>query len=1410
MPLRIVLAALWLVCCSTPARADEALPQWLLRTINEHIRGTLAVGTVDFRFPNGVTLGNARLTDEHGTVLARARRIDATVDIGALTAGNISLPRVTIRDAVLELAREGDELNVLRALEPRDGKGNAEGRALDLSVSEGLMEDLEVHYADRGIDVRVKGVRAAGTVVLYGKTVLAEGEGSARNAVIRAGELVVEGQALRVEKARLAGRALTLEGAHFAVGNAPASTLSGRILIVGEENLFLRGQVNLPEDYWPVGLGELPARHAPVAAAVNLMGTFAKPRWDATGTCARLQKDRWVAVQTRFNVEGTLTGLEVRSASMDVLGGSANLTGHLEFQPTRVDLVAHLHGTRLASVLDDSAWRGALEGRATVVGPLGKDFQIDSHINGTLEGLECGRAVKAPVPMDVDAHVVLTGARLEVKDAALSAPGMEAGANGALTFRNNGLDFRVAMKAAQLERWVPLAGQGTLLRDASLRAVVKGSTPRPRVDGVLRVGEGRYQGVPFAKLVTPWTAKRDRLELLDVRAELAGGTARGALMLPTSETGKLAGYALFQGAQLSRLAVSGVPLAGTAAGRATLTGSRKEPVADFEFRAVGGRVDDQPVEDARARGQLRKGRVTVPLLRVRTAGGALEGSGSYLLDSAEWTAELRADHLRLARVVRLSPQQLSGTVDGTATLGGRSQLESAVVDLGVTDLAHAGAPLGSGTLQVQGAQGEWNGLLELPLAHIRGAGHYQKQSDALALSVDVMGGSLGLVAALVPRLPPMDGTIDAHVNAVGTRLDPVVDARMDLWDARVMMPGEPPVPLGKAHVALQHSAQHVTGLADLFGLADVDVVGSTAEGGTVRVNGKVHVEDAGGVVVSLRSRGLGLALTGGVEAEVDVRAPERTTGTITLSNARLWTLENDQTRLRNQGELVFTYADQRLQVVSASLTGSSTQMRVEGWVSAEEARLTASGDVELAVLSVFTSEVARAEGTLALDAEVTRVRETGWDVRGTLIPRPGAVMLVRALRQQVAFTRGRVVASLSSVRAEGLAAETEDGGLLELEGELQLRDGQPHAVAAEARASAVTVPTSRGEVEGGVDLRLEGAFPRPMLTGQVTLSDGDLRETYALQNFIVTRPSAAPGAPLWQRVPQLEGMRMDVRVSGESVRTRADLGPYRAEATVRGEFHVQGSLRAPAVSGVVESSDGSVRLGVSTFALESGTLEFPLRRDGRVEPVVHLTATTALPPDRSPTRTEFPVTLTLDGPLDRMALDLKAQDDQVRLSRAELLSLVVTGRPARELLGTGGGAASGDAALRLASSQALDFVERRIEDQARRVVNMPVELQLEAGATSGRATARWEANQRIQLETSTDLDFGTSRTTDSSGTRGGPGLRGAARARFLLVDHTPLPGLQTVAFEGALTDVGITRLDAQAVDMKLRARFFEF
>lgn len=107
-----------------------------------------------------------------------------------------------------------------------------------------------------------------------------------------------------------------------------------------------------------------------------------------------------------------------------------------------------------------------------------------------------------------------------------------------------------------------------------------------------------------------------------------------------------------------------------------------------------------------------------------------------------------------------------------------------------------------------------------------------------------------------------------------------------------------------------------------------------------------------------------------------------------------------------------------------------------------------------------------------------------------------------------------------------------------------------------------------------------------------------------------------------------------------------------------------------------------------------------------------------------------------------------------------------------------------------------------MEQEAQRVMSSPIEFRLETGATSGRASARWDANERLQLEGSTDLDYGSGNT--------GFGLRGAARARLLLIDHSRFPLLQTVAFEGNLADVGVRTLDAQTVDLKLRLRFLEF
>ena len=1404
-----LLGAIAVLASATPAQAQSSLAERLLRTINESIAGRLTVGSMAVSLPNGVRLRQTALVGADGVVIAQAQMVVARVDLVALAAGDVVLSELEVTAPTVNLTMQNGQLNALVALAPRNGVGNEAGRALNLSVQRATLTGGIVTFTGKDLKVGVSGLGMSGTVLLHGKTLLLEGIGGAARVKVVSHGVTVEGGEVGFAKARWAGRTVILEGGRFSLAGGPPGTVSGRIQLAEQTTLAFKGTTQVPANWWPEGLGQRPASYAPVRASFSVDGTLEEPTYAFDATTPRLWREHWELTGVRCQGTGNLSSVKATSLTARSMRGEVKGRGTFTFADLAVRADMELTGVSVASVLADPSLTGDLTGSAHLEGTLKEPIRMG--VTSDLRGLHLGQRdrVEAPQAVRVVSTAHVLGDIITVSKARFTGAGADVVGSGTWNRVTGATDAHAQGHVKNLHAWVPAFKDNVVLDVTQLRVRARGAGKATRLDGAVKLDSGSYAGVPFHNVTSPWVLTGTALWLLNVEGTGAGGALKAQLKMNLGAGQEMTGRYQLRRALLHQLPLGKLSATGSVDASGVIAGTRQWPHITFRARSTNAVVEGQPLRDARLEGELERGVVQFARAEMGIAHGVVDAAGQWTPDSKLLNLKGTFDAVRLHQVTGLRSHEMHGLASGTFTLTGTTEAPAWTVDTAVEELAHQGVPLGGGHVLARRSGSGWMVDAQLPQAGVLGKVLWDTEHEQVDAAVTMRKMRLGVLAAVTPSMPPLGGMVDGLVFVTGSTRSPRVQAQIHATDV-VYLPDN--IPLGELTLVVNHAAEQLDAQLAAFDVVAVRARGSTREGEAVVVEGRLDAPQAQRWVSALARRGWVLQVHGDVSGTVPVRQPKLAALDVVLDTLVLEDPANANARLENEGLVVTHWKDQRLAIEQCDMVGLESRAAVTGWLSQSAAEVSVNGNLALGLLRAVTDEVGRTNGYMALDAQLAW--RTGQRLRwsGTLKPGKDTRVFLRSLRQEIVLTGGLIRADAARIHVDGLDFETGHGGTGSIYGTVDMDEGEPTSADLHARAAALDVPTKYGPLEGGMELSLKGDFPKPVLSGVVTVVDGHIQETYEVQNFIATRPVALTTTPMWQRLPLLAGMAMNIKVNAESVHTRVDLGSYRMESAVRGDFTLGGTLREPQVSGIVESTDGVVRLGQSRFEIESAAVEFPLAADNRVHPVVHVQATTTLRPDVSPTGNAFPVVLTLDGPLERMVLDLRPGEDLVRISRAELLALVVTGQSTRQLLGLGGTQRGGDAALRVASSQALGFVERYLENQAQRVADLPIEVNLEAGATSGRATARWAATERLQLESSTDIDLGAaSRNRDQDASAAaGPGLRGAARARLVVVDHTPLPGLQMVALEGALTDVGFSQLDAQSVDMRLRVRFFEF
>ncbi|MBI4476695.1 MAG: translocation/assembly module TamB domain-containing protein [Acidobacteria bacterium] len=226
------------------------------------------------------------------------------------------------------------------------------------------------------------------------------------------------------------------------------------------------------------------------------------------------------------------------------------------------------------------------------------------------------------------------------------------------------------------------------------------------------------------------------------------------------------------------------------------------------------------------------------------------------------------------------------------------------------------------------------------------------------------------------------------------------------------------------------------------------------------------------------------------------------------------------------------------------------------------------------------------------------------------------------------------------------------------------------------------------ESEVDVDLTIRAEDLTPRISGRVTLLRGEYRRPLSVVTQLLGSSTAlSPGAPHLE-LSQLSAagrmadrLALDVRiVTDADIEVDNNYGRFDLGADLR----VLGSVARPGVVGRAELREGGqLFLGGTTYVIDRGSIDFA--NPVAIVPDLSISARTTVGGHE--------ITLGISGTPDRLTTDLSADDPT--LSKADIVSLLLTGRPYSDLASQQA-SASGQQLLGLLSGEVLGVAGRAV------------------------------------------------------------------------------------------------------------------
>jgi autotransporter translocation and assembly factor TamB len=1284
----------------------------------------------------------------------------------------------------------------------------ATGDGFELAVTDGDLKNGRLAFEEPGLDLSMDGALDRVRVVVDDydfdlSTIRAEG------LVLRMGAGADGHIDLGTVIAAYAAPALGAPGNLRATGRIDGlgfemdpMALDLAIAVAGEVDLGARAlQAFIPEDVVaPLALGgradlEIAVTGTPEAPRVG--GTFAAIEMrlsgetvtEATGRFAweadALRLDDLVLAFAEARVEGSI----LLDLGAELLGWSA--TANLRDVPVR-----RLAGPWLEAFEVDAetplpervSGEISLEGRG-VEPPIGR-LTGDLHLAGLPADLPPG----VPDPVRVRATARFDASRVHLEPLRLTGAGLDVTARGRVSTDVSGpVDLAIRalhLRPGDLMRAYDVAGTA---RQVDLTGHLTGTFLRPRAEGTLRLDGVRLPDLPVADLVAPFRFAEGTVHLAGAVANFADGVVRatGSITALTPDLDLLDDPRLDLQVRVGRLRLAAFTedrVEGRLAFDGRVSGTVSAPVGAGVATVDGLVVEGIPFSRAHARVGADGAWVDVETFELDLEGGGrLTGAGRLRLEDQgiEARFEAREVPVALANAFLDEPLPVEGSLEADGTVSGsvedpRFEARILAGDLQYEDVAvgWVDAHLSGGLARIALKVG-----VEHEAGRIEAAGWVSPEDETL--DVRVAGHRLQ-----VERMPfiagshPLEGrvTVDLHVQdrlrapeVVGT-----VIARTLAFDGETY--GN-----GRVEIDIRPTGPGVHALV-------LDVLGAT------RLEAEAHLDPAPRIVASGRLEDLSVAWLVPPLAEHDLDAALK--GRLDLAWAMdpamlsvdlhldSLTVDMSGQRLESRRPVHLSWDGEKASLEGLSLAGPHGTFEAWG-VAGETLDLGARGTLEMELLGPFIDGVARASGTLEIDLVAQGARDA---------PRiEGEIGIARAIRlrprrmiREVEIGTGRARFEPGKVVLERLSGQVH-GGIFRASGEVTLDGLEPDRYDLTFSGQNLPLRTQEILLEANADIRVTGQGAGAKVGGRIDVVRGRYLQKFELDRFVF-RPArrVVVEEPLAQRMPFLADIDLDMRVTSlGAMEIRADAGAFSLDMVLDADLKVMGTAAQPILEGRVEANRGGLKFPRARLDVVRSVIEFVPRPGEAIRPRIDLRAEGEVSPPAvgEMGQTTYFVTLSLDGDLEEMILDLTSDPG---LDRLEILSLLVTGRlrPTDSL--AGGDGRQAEAAMVFAGAQLAEPLTRLVTQQLESLLNLELELSAEITTAGVSLAAGKEVTRRLRLEWAFERAFGDAQASS------------AARARYLLSDRVFVEGT-TEAFSGQSAAGGAPRDGARThLELKLR------
>ncbi|HZQ93078.1 MAG TPA: translocation/assembly module TamB domain-containing protein [Terriglobales bacterium] len=651
---------------------------------------------------------------------------------------------------------------------------------------------------------------------------------------------------------------------------------------------------------------------------------------------------------------------------------------------------------------------------------------------------------------------------------------------------------------------------------------------------------------------------------------------------------------------------------------------------------------------------------------------------------------------------------LRGTVNAAMNASGTLANPRANATLAITRAKAGSEPIDSLTLEVSLADRNLDVssfAVANPAGRIAGTAGYNLNARTFRFNLRGTGIDLAKLQLLQTVRTQVTGRATLVAQGSGAPGAPSLNGSLQMQN--VVVNGENVGNISLAAVT-QGSDLRLTGSAN-FETATLNVDGSVRLRGDFP--GRVTLHFANLDVDSALRAYLQGRVTGHSSINGDIRAEgplRRPADLNVVGEIRQFSMELERVRLRNDGPVRFTLAQEQVRLEQLRIVGDETEFSAAGAMRLDAGKsldVKANGHVNMRLIE-SVNPAFNSSGQLTME-----IAATGSMARPVL---NGQIQIQNAsisyidLPNGLSNVNGRLVFDQGRLEVQRLTGYT-GGGALNITGFITYTNGIGFNLRARAKEIRLRYPPG---VSSGADadLRLTGTPQNSLLAGDVTVTKFAL-DTHFDFSLYLARAKQPPSLP--SPDSPLNTLRLDIHVvSTPELQVQTSMAKLSGDV----DLHLRGAASRPVVLGRVNIVEGNIFFNGTTYQLERGDVTFT--NPVRIEPVLNVEASARV--------RDYDITIGLHGPIDRLSTTYRSDPP---LASADIIALLAFGRTREESVYAQNTATFTETASNAILGQALNSVVSNRVEKLFGVSRIKIDPQV--GTATSNPTARLTIEQTV-------------------------------------------------------------------------------